>query len=128
MDMMMAGVGMLINAFFVGLIVAVVMKMFQIHTTLTEIKEQLAKAPAPQAAYAQPAYAQPTSANSIFAQPAASPAAPSAPQPTLRVKPLSETAEPIAPMVGDSRSGEELLRELDEQMRLEESTQRDRLR
>jgi predicted lipid-binding transport protein (Tim44 family) len=127
MDMMMAGVGMLMNFFFVGLIVAIVMKLFQIHSTLTEIKEELAKAPVTQAAYAPPPYTQPPAAQrvapqpppakSIFAQPAAS--APSVPQPTLRVAPPSAPPEAVAPMVGDTRSGEELLRELDAQMRMD---------
>ena len=122
MDMMMAGAGMLIEFFFVGLIVAIVMKLFQIHSTLTEIKDQLAKAPVTQGAYAPPAYAQPTPARSIFAQPATAPAGP---QPTLRVKLPGEFPEPVAPMVGDARSGEELLRELDAQMRFEETARRD---
>jgi hypothetical protein len=114
MDVMMAGLGMLIEFFFVGLIVAIVMKLFQIHSTLTEIKDQLGKAPVPQAAYAPPAYV----------QPAAAPTALSNPQPTLRVKPSAPPAT-VAPMVGDVRSGEELLRELDAQMRFEESARPD---
>jgi hypothetical protein len=122
MDMMAAGVGLIMNLFFVGLIVAAVMKLFNIHTTLVEIKDQLAKAPSVQPASipttpARPAFSLPTRAQQPSAQPAS-------PQPTLRVPPPSAPAPAVAPMVGDTRSGEEMLRELDAQMRIEEQATR----
>lgn len=110
MDMMMTGVGMLMNLFFLGMVVAAAMKLFQVHTTLLEIKDLLAKAPAPTyipAAHTPQAYSQPVSR-----QPAPQPG-----QATLRMPP-----EPAATAVVDTRSGEEMLRELDTQMRIEEAS------
>jgi hypothetical protein len=112
MDMMAAGVGMLLNLFFLGMLVAAVMKLFQVHTTLTEIKDLLAKAPAP--VYVPPAHTPQVYAQPVYAQPAAQPVSP---QTTLRMPP-----QPAAPIVGDARSGEEMLRELDAQMRIEEAS------
>jgi hypothetical protein len=92
MDMLMAGLGTLMNAFFLALIVAGVMKLFQIHSTLNEIKEQLGKSPS----YAPPL-----------------PRVPSYQAPSA--------LSPAAASSSDMRSGEEMLRDLDAQMRLEET-------
>ncbi len=117
--MMMAGVGMLMNLFFVGLIVAAVLKLFQIHTTLTEIKEKLASPSL--ASYSTPQYTALAPAPRAAPEPAARPAFK---MPELRTSAPSAPAQPPAPMpslVGDTRSGEEMLRELDSQMRMEEA-------
>lgn len=103
--MLMAGLGTLLNAFFLALIVTGVMKLFQIHTALGEIKDELAKGRSytPVAAPPMPAY-QPYSVPPGYSAPVA--------------------ASPTAPAMGDMRSGEEMLRELDAQMMLEEARRR----
>lgn len=103
--MVLAGFGALVNAFFIALVVAAVMKLFQIHTLLGEIKDQLAKGPSymPVVAPQAPVY-QAYNAPQAYSVPVAPVAA--------------------APVVGDTRSGEEMLRELDAQMMLEEARRR----
>jgi hypothetical protein len=99
MDMLQAAFGLLMNALVLALVGAGVMKLFQIHTALGEIKEQLGRGPS----YAPPMAHVPS--YPVYAPP---PSAPTIP----------------APAVGDGRSGEQMLRELDAQMMLEEARRR----
>jgi hypothetical protein len=103
MDLFMVGLGTLVNVFFIAVIVAGVMKLFQIHAVLGEIKEELSKG---------------RSFPPVAAPPAPAFQAYTAPQP------YSAPVAPSAPVVGDGRSGEEMLRELDAQMMLEEARRR----
>jgi hypothetical protein len=98
MDFVAAGLSSLITVFMLALFMAGVMKLFQIHTTLTEIKDALKATPvAPRASVAPVAtYAAPS--------PAASPAP--APAPPLALH--------------EMQSGEEMLRALDAQIHMED--------
>ncbi|MEI9812338.1 MAG: hypothetical protein WDO18_06555 [Acidobacteriota bacterium] len=95
----MGALGTLVNAFLIALFAAGILKLFQIHTVLTEIKEQLGRGasstPRADHPYAPPAFG---------------------------VAPTAHAA--AAPLVGDTRSGEEMLRALDAQMHMEEAARR----
>jgi hypothetical protein len=96
MEYLAAGLSSLVSVFVLAVFVAGVMKLFQIHTVLTEIKEGLRSAPAARASA-------PFSAPAAFAAPAAPPAP-------------SE--------LHSMGSGDEMLRALDAQMKWDESTSR----
>jgi hypothetical protein len=91
MDLFMAGLGTLMNVFFLAMIVAGVLKLFQIHTTLGEIKDQLGK-------------------SSIQVPPVA----------RIPTYSAQSAPNPFIPAAVDTRSGEEMLRDLDSQMRVEQ--------
>ena len=96
MEYVAAGLSSLVSVFVLAVFVAGVMKLFQIHTVLTEIKEGLRSAPPARAAA-------PFSAPPAFATSAA-PATPTA--------------------LHSLGSGDDMLRALDAQMKWDESTSR----
>jgi hypothetical protein len=97
MEFLAAGFSSLISVFVLALFAAGVMKLFQIHTVLTEIKDGLRTAP-PAVRSAAPA----------FAAPAFTP--PTAP------------ATPVA--LHSMSSGDDMLRALDAQMKWDETANR----
>lgn len=101
MDYLAAGLSSLVSVFVLALFVAGVMKLFQIHTVLTEIKEGLRSAPA------VGRVAAPFTASTF-----AAPSAASAPVP---VTPTALHA---------MGSGDEMLRALDAQMQWDETESR----
>lgn len=110
MDGLADGLGAVSTLFMVAMVLAGVMKLFQIHTTLMEIKESLQNGARPAVAVAPIVHAGPVS------------------QPTYAAMPPVGTA-PVAPVVQapaataslySMGSGEEMLRALDAQMKAEE--------
>ena len=96
MEFLAAGLSSLLSVFVLAVFVAGVMKVFQIHTLLTEIKDQL-KAGRP-AAFAAPSFA---------AAPVKAPAVPPAPEELHALG-----------------SGDDMLRALDAQMKWDEAESR----
>ena len=104
MDFLAAGLSSLISVFALALFVAGVLKLFQIHTVLTEIKDALRAAPRTAAPmFAAPGFAAPGSAAPGSGAPAA-PATPTA--------------------LHSLGSGDDMLRALDAQMKWDESASR----
>jgi len=105
MEYLAAGISSLVSVFVLAVFVAGVMKLFQIHTVLTEIKEGLRAGPGGGRA-AAPFVA------STFAAPS----------------PVS-VAAPLAPSALHAMgSGDEMLRALDAQMKWDESASRSEMR
>jgi hypothetical protein len=98
MEYLAAGLSSLVSVFVLAVFVAGVMKLFQIHTVLTEIKENLRSAPVVSGRSVAPAY---------DAAPLSAPAAAAAP-----------TA------LHEMGSGDDMLRALDAQMKWDETASR----
>jgi hypothetical protein len=119
MDFVSAILSTLASVFAMGVVVAGVMKVFQIHTLLTEIRDSLRSTPL---AGQQKAASQATApqVTTKVAEPPAWTAAPKwTPEPERT--PAQASVKAAAPLALHSMaSGDEMLRALDEQMQLDE--------
>jgi hypothetical protein len=128
MDFVSAILSTLASVFAMGLVVAGVMKVFQIHGLLTEIRDSLrsGQTAGQQAAFSAAPQASVPQATARVAEPAARPAAPKWAEPertppAREWTPASSPVKAAAPLALHSMaSGDEMLRALDEQMQLDE--------